>query len=101
MRGSDESLSVLKEQIEGHLVKARKTGDVSDLRKIVWRAVRAAEQMMFQENATPELVFKAIYAISQIGNTYMKVLEVDELEERVAALEEALANQEGNLRRVA
>ena len=73
-----DEVDVLKQPIKSPLVKPRKAGDVEELRRIMWRAVRAAEQMMYLEAVTPEMVFKSVYALAQAGGAYMKVLEVHE-----------------------
>jgi len=76
------------------LVRKRKhkPGQLIDLLKMLWQALLEAEAVL--ETASednPELKLKAVHAISQCGGQYAKLLEVGELEARLAAVEAALA----------
>ena len=76
------------------LVRRRKhkPGQLIDLLKMLWQALLEAEAVL--ETASednPELKLKAVHAISQCGGQYAKLLEVGELESRLAAVEAELA----------
>ena len=65
--------------------------DTADLRRYVNRAVKAAERIMYDsyERGDTDTALKAVTRLTQAAQTYLKVLEADELEARVEALEEA------------
>jgi uncharacterized small protein (DUF1192 family) len=75
-----------------HLPKWRKPIDTGDLRRYVMRAVKTAERIMYDayEGGDKETALKACTRLTQAGQTYLKVLEADELEERIEALEETV-----------
>lgn len=75
------------EALSKSLRRWRKTGDLDDLRMRVWRAVRAAEQVMYDPKSTRAEVLKAVYAVSNVSGQYLKVLEADEVLERIERLE--------------
>ena len=67
-----------------------KPGTLEDARALLWRALTRAGELLEEED--PALSLKAIHAISQGASAYAKIVEVGELEARIAALEAA---QEG------
>ena len=55
---------------------------------MVWAALLEADAVLQSTNGdNPELTLKAVYAVSQCAGQYAKLLEVGELEARIAALE--------------
>jgi len=74
---------------EDHLPKWRANMDTGDLRRYVTRAVKAAERVMYDAygRGDEDLALKACTRLTQAAQTYLKVLEADELEERIEALE--------------
>jgi hypothetical protein len=64
----------------------RKPGDLPALLKKLWGAVLHAETVM-ETAEDAELRLKAIHALSQCSGQYAKLLEIGELEARLAALE--------------
>jgi len=76
------------------LTKWRKLGTAEDARRLQWRAVKTAERIMYKayDRGDEEQALKALTRLNQANQTYLKVLEADELEERIEALEEAVAN---------
>jgi hypothetical protein len=74
---------------EDHLPKWRANMDTGDLRRYVTRAVKAAERIMYDAygRGDEDLALKACTRLTQAAQTYLKVLEADELEERIEALE--------------
>ncbi len=66
--------------------KRQRTGDLMALQRKVWTALLHAEDCLEQAEE-PELRLKAIHALSQCAGQYAKLLEVGELEARLAELE--------------
>jgi hypothetical protein len=67
----------------------QRTGDLPALQRKLWRALLHAEDVLEQAEA-PELRLRAVHAVSQCAGQYAKLLEVGELEARLAALEEQM-----------
>ena len=82
------------------LKKWRACDDLAKLRTRVHRAVRAAEAVMYAagEEGDRAGVLKAATTVQQTARTYLKVLEADELEERIEALEEAFEERQNGTR---
>lgn len=81
----------MSDEPEGkHLPKWRATMDTGDLRRYVTRAVKCAERVMYDayERGDEERALTAATRLQQAARTYLKVLEADELEERIERLEE-------------
>jgi len=74
------------------LPKWRASMDTSDLRRYTMRAVKAAERILYDsyDRGDTDTALKAVTRLTQAAQTYLKVLEADELEERIEALEEAI-----------
>jgi hypothetical protein len=77
------------------LPRWRANMDASDLRRYVMRAVKASERIMYDayDRGDDDLALKAATRLTQAAQTYLKVLEADDLEERIEAIEAALENQ--------
>ncbi|PEN10383.1 hypothetical protein CRI94_17350 [Longibacter salinarum] len=77
------------------LPRWRANMDAKDLRRYVMRAVKAAERIMYDayDRGDEDMSLKACTRLTQAAQTYLKVLEADELEERLEAVEKALENQ--------
>ena len=76
--------------------RKRKPGTLLDLQKLLWKALRTAEDLLDGATTLAEegeghegVQLRAIHAISQASGQYAKLLEVGELEARIAALEAA------------
>jgi hypothetical protein len=74
--------------------RKRKPGTLLDLQKLLWKALRTAEDLLDGATTLAEageghegVQLRAIHAISQASGQYAKLLEVGELEARIAALE--------------
>ena len=78
--------------------KPTKPGSLKDVRLKVWRALAEAERVMYKssEGEDYDRVLRAVHALSQASMTYAKLFEMQELTERIEALE-----QMQGLRRVA
>lgn len=75
------------------LKRPNKPGDTAKLQQKLWRAVAAAERMLFAENTTYDDQIRAIHALVQAAGSYAKLLETAELEARIAELETALKSR--------
>jgi len=64
-----------------------KPGTLEDARALLWRALTRAGDLLEEED--PALCLKAIHAVSQGAAAYARIVEVGELEARLAALEGA------------
>ena len=60
-------------------------GTLEDARALLWKALQRAAELLSTED--PHLSLKAVHAVSQCAGSYAKVIEVGELEARLAALE--------------
>ena len=73
--------------------KRMKPGDLSDAKDLFWRTLMRLKDQLDTvcegETDTAELT-KLSHAIGQLGSTYMKCIEVGELEARLQDLEDAL-----------
>lgn len=74
--------------VPGRLVKRAKraAGDVARLQQKLWQAILQAEAMMLKEG-DDLLKLKAIHCLSQTAASFLKCVEVGELEARLEALE--------------
>ncbi|WP_019586897.1 hypothetical protein [Deinococcus apachensis] len=71
-----------------------KSGTLEDARALLWRALTRAGDLLEEEDAA--LSLKAIHAISQGAAAYARIVEVGELEARIAALEGQHGEEEGS-----
>ena len=92
--------------------RARKPGNLVDAQRVLWRAIRVAEQLMdeadrrehrepataqepdevrAQRRAEREIQIKCIHAITQATASYARLLEIGEQEQRLTAVEAQLA----------
>lgn len=74
----------------------RKTGDLPDVRRIAWRAMKLAEHVAYDEGATKAEILTASSRLTQAVQAYLKVLEAADLTERVEALERAVEARSTN-----
>lgn len=79
--------------------RVRKVGDVEAVRRKLWQAVLAAEDLLLDPKASRDDQTRAVHALVQAGGAYRGILEVADLEARIRALEEAAKNQPGQMRR--
>lgn len=62
-----------------------KPGSLEDARALLWRALERAGELLGEDD--PAFALKAVHAISQGAMAYARIVEVGELEARIAALE--------------
>lgn len=93
MNDSDEN----SEDESPHLPRWRAVGDVSDARRLQWRAVKSAERLIYDyyEQGDREGCRKAVTALTQAIRCYASVVELDELEARIERLERVYASENG------
>ena len=69
-------------------------GTLTQLLGIMWHGLEEAQEVLDCATAEqPELRLKAVHAIIQAGSAYAKLLEIGELEARLAALEGQMRGQ--------
>jgi hypothetical protein len=64
-----------------------KPGNLTATQAVLWRAIQAAETILTDAMDEADRQLRAVHAISQACGQYAKLLEVGELEARLAALE--------------
>lgn len=80
------------QSVHEQLKRWRRCDDIEGLRKRVYRALRIAEEIAYAEQTSSSERLKACTAIQQTARTYLKIMEADELIERIEQLEQ-LANE--------
>lgn len=64
-------------------------GTLDDARALLWRALARAGDILDGEDVEDATVLRALHGISQGAAAYARIVEVGELEARIAALEAA------------
>ena len=59
--------------------RAYKPGNLADLLKVLWTAIRDAEQLLYAAEDDVDIRLRCIHALSQCAGQYEKLLEIDEL----------------------
>ena len=72
-----------------------KPGDLLALRRILWRAIVDTKALTDYEK-TPELVLKTAHALAQLGASYRALVEASDVNQRLTAVEDALARHEAH-----
>ena len=75
------------------LRRIRKPGDLETLKRKLWAAVVASEDLLFNKDATHADQLRAVHALVQAAGAYHKLLETADVERRLEALEESLKRQ--------
>ena len=72
-----------------------KPADLAAVTARQWQAVEAAEAVLLDAAAADDgtLALKAVHALTQAAGAYAKLLEVGEIEARLAEIEAALAGR--------
>ena len=76
--------------------RIRKLGTLEDMRRKLWQAVTAAEDVLLDDESDNVMVLRAVHAITQASGAYAKLIEVGELEGRLAELEKSLESRAGH-----
>ena len=74
--------------------RAHKPLNLADVLKILTSAIREGERLLLEASDDDhDLTLRAIHALGQVCGQYSKLLEIGELEARLAALEAAQRGQ--------
>ena len=73
--------------------KAYKSYSLDDVRKTMTSALKELESIYLDEKAEPDQKIRAINSLSSLANSYARISETADLEERITQLEE---NMKGN-----
>jgi hypothetical protein len=68
-----------------------KSGDLSDLRRVLWRTIVEVESLLDTRPPSNDLVLKSAHALAQLAGAYTKLVETADLETRLATLEATLS----------
>jgi len=74
-----------------------KAGTMADLQGTVWRMIRRVDALSRHPEAPPDRVLRCAHALSQLASAYKSVVEVTEIQQRLAALERATVERTGHL----
>lgn len=80
--------------IRVRLRRIRQPGDAETLKKKLWQAVIAAEDLLLSGDATFSDQIRAVHALQQACTAYAKMLEVTDLAQRIEQLEARLEAQQ-------
>ena len=75
--------------------RAHKPGNLQDILKILWTAIADVEHVLYTAGDDADLRLRCLHALSQSCGQYSKLLEIGELEARLAALEQAMKGTHG------
>jgi hypothetical protein len=77
---------------------SRQPGDITHLRRVLWRTILEVEALLDARPPSSELVLKSAHALAQLAGAYRGVLQVSDIADRLTALEqqrEAESNHHG------
>jgi hypothetical protein len=66
---------------------SRQPGDITHLRRVLWRTILEVEALLDARPPSNELVLKSAHALAQLAGAYRSVLETSDLAQRLTALE--------------
>ncbi|MVN85170.1 hypothetical protein GO986_00085 [Deinococcus sp. HMF7620] len=72
-----------------------KPGTLEDARALLWRALTRAGELLEEDD--PAHALRAVHAVSQGAAAYARIVEVGELEARIAALEAGQTGEDEDL----
>lgn len=90
MPGDTKPHKARQEKKRKKLRRLRKAGTLDDARLTLWRAIKAAEAIMYREGQDEDRILKCVHALNQAASGYAKLLEVGELEARIEEVEAAM-----------
>jgi hypothetical protein len=67
--------------------RSRQPGDLTQLRRVLWRTILEVEDLLDALERPPDLVLKSAHALAQLAGAYTKLVETAGLEARLQALE--------------
>ena len=68
--------------------KAYKSYSLDDVRKTMTSALKELESIYLDESAEPDQKIRAINSLASVANSYAKITETADLEERISNLEQ-------------
>jgi hypothetical protein len=71
-------------------------GTLTDLQRVLWRAIREVEELLDVRPCSTDVILKAAHALAQLAGAYRGVLEVGEIEARLEHLESAASERNGH-----
>lgn len=74
-------------------IAADKAGSTDELRVLVWKAIRAASEIVADADVDAGTRLRAVHGVTQSAGAYVKLVEATEFECRLRALEEARENE--------
>lgn len=75
--------------------RIRKVGDLGDARRKLWQAITAAEDVLLDHETDAQTLLRAVHALTQATAAYTRLVEVNELEARIEALEQRMEKRNG------
>ena len=73
--------------------RKKNLGSVADVRRRLWQAVEAAAEIVSDPASDAGLRLRAVHGLTQASGSYLKLVEADEFEARLAALEAQQKNR--------
>lgn len=67
-----------------------KPGDTNALRRVLWSAIRRVEEIIDDPECEPEIVLRAVSALSTASGVYLRAEEQAEIMPRLEAIEQAI-----------
>jgi hypothetical protein len=68
-----------------------KAGNLAELQRVLWRTVLEVEALLDVRPPSTDLVLRAAHALAQLAGAYKGVAEMEDIEQRLSALERATA----------
>ena len=78
--------------------RLRKSGTIADMQRELWRAILCAKDVLLEPSTDAATTLKAVHAITSASTAYAKLVEVGELEARLAEIEKSLEKKPENRR---
>ena len=78
--------------------KAYKSYSLDDVRKTMTTALKELESIYLDESAEPDQKIRAINSLASLANSYARISETADLEERITQLEETLKGNGKSIR---
>ena len=73
--------------------RLRKSGTIDNMRRALWRAILCATDVLLDSSNDPATTLKAVHEITSASTAYTKLVEVGELDARLAELEAHVVRQ--------
>jgi hypothetical protein len=67
-----------------------KTGDLAQLRAVLWQTILEVESLLDTRPPSNDLVLRSAHALAQLAGSYTRLVETADLSKRLEALELAM-----------